>query len=198
MKKFFHDYFYSIIRMFVNQFAIAVFGTSLTFATTHVHVKSGGFDWLTLVVSIFAIIFYLFLIYTLTWEIGAKDRLAVDMGRKPYRPHTGVLLSLLANIPNLIFATLFLFSDLAGWSSEFIFSLASSLLQGMYFGVATAIKLPLADGTYAALTIFPLTFFVTIIPALVTCWVAYFLGFKNFRFIAPSPQKPQERPTIKK
>ena len=98
MKNFFHDYSYNIVKMFVNQFAISIFGVSLTLATTQAHIESSGFDTFTLVVSIFAVAFYLFLIYTLAWEIGAKDKISVDVGKKPYRPHLGILLSLVVLI----------------------------------------------------------------------------------------------------
>ena len=90
MRKFFHDYSYNIVKMFVNQFAISIFGVSLTFATTSAHGESQGFDTLTVVVSILSVLFYLFLIYTLAWEIGAKDKISVDAGKKPYRPHLGI------------------------------------------------------------------------------------------------------------
>ena len=81
MKKFFHDYSYSMVKMFVNQFAISIFGVSLTFATTQAHMGSDGLDVFTLIVSLFSTVFYLFLIYTLSWELGSKDRVSVDSGR---------------------------------------------------------------------------------------------------------------------
>lgn len=186
MKKFFHDYLYSVVKMFVNQFAIAIFGTSLTFATTHAHLESSGFDTLTLIVSIFSIVFYLFLIYTLTWEIGAKDRISVDVGKKPYRPHLGLLLSFLANIPNLIIATLYLIATLIGSSTmTFVIRLIGSLLQGMFFGTLITVQLPVgSEGAYVAVnTLWP-TFFIIIIPALITCWLAYYMGHKNIKIFA--------------
>ncbi len=203
MRKFFHDYFYSTVKMFVNQFAIAIFGTSLVFATTRVHLESEGFDTLTLIVSIFSILFYLFLIYTMTWEIGAKDRIAVDTGRKPYRPHLGFWLSLFANIPNLVTAALCTVAAVTGnGDMQFLMNLMGSLLQGMYFGAILTIKLPLgAGGAYVSLnTLWP-TFFIIIVPALLTCWLAYYLGHKNFRisslFVAEK-KKTEEAPKIKR
>ena len=107
MKKFFHDYSYNIVKMFVNQFAISIFGVSLTFATTSAHGESTGFDTLTVVVSLLSVLFYLFLIYTLMWEVGAKDRIHVDMGKMKKHPHTGLIMSIIANIPNFIIAIMF-------------------------------------------------------------------------------------------
>ena len=202
MKKFFHDYSYSIIKMFVNQFAIAIFGASLAFATTRAHVGSQGFDSFTLIVSVFAILFYLFLIYTLTWDIGAKDRISVDTGRKQYRPHLGLLLSVLANIPNLVLAVAYLVLSVIGFGDGmFLVSLAASLLQGMFFGAMISIKLPLGSGgEFVALnTLWP-TFFVIVIPAMLTCWIAYYLGHKNFKISSLfAPEKKQdERPGLRK
>lgn len=202
MKKFFHDYSYSVIKLLVNQIAIAIFGTSLAFATTHAHLDSAGFDTFTLIVSIFAILFYLFLIYTLTWEIGAKDRISVDVGKKPYRPHLGLLLSFLANVPNLILAVLYFVASAFSLSEMMFFvSLIATLLQGMFFGTMITLKLPVgAGGAYVALnTLWP-TFFIIIIPALLTCWLAYYLGHKNFKIssLFVPEKKNTEAPKIKK
>ena len=57
MKSFFHKYNYSIIKMFVNQFAISLFGATLALATT-----SSKNDALTVTVSVCAVVFYLFLL----------------------------------------------------------------------------------------------------------------------------------------
>ena len=177
MKKFFHDYSYSIVKMFVNQFAIAIFGLSLFTATTLVKYVPA----LSLVTSIGSIIFYLFLIYILTWEIGAKDRISVDVGKKPYRPHTGLLLSLIANIPNLLLAILCTILEQL--------RPISLLLNAMYWGM---IK-------FFSISNFAITYYLMIVPALVTCWVAYIMGFKNIRLVAKPPKSPQDnKPNLKK
>ena len=99
MKSFFRQYSYSIIKMFVNQFAISIFGIVLAMATL-----AANNTVLTWIVSIFSIVFYLFLIYTMTWEIGAKDRISVDVGKMVYKPFIGFWMALVANIPNLLIA----------------------------------------------------------------------------------------------
>ena len=202
MKKFFHDYSYNIVKMFVNQFAISIFGVSLTLATTQAHIESSGFDTFTFVVSIFAVAFYLFLIYTLSWEIGAKDKISVDVGKKPYRPHLGILLSLVANIPNILAAILYTIATLIkSESMMFVVRLAATLIQGMYFGIITSVSFPVGD-TYVQLNSLWPTFFLMVVPAMLTSWLAYYLGNKNFRIFAffskkPSPES-SEQPKIKK
>lgn len=189
MKRFFHDYSYSMVKMFVNQFAIAIFGIAL-FTPTFKNMPT-----LNLVTSIFAVVFYLFLIYILTWEIGAKDRIAVDVGKKPYRPHTGLLLSLIANVPNLLLATFCTVAEIINPEKQFW--AIPTLLNGMYWGLIRNIRLPI-DGTYVSISEFWITFYIIVVPALVTCWIAYFMGFKNIRIIAKPPKSPADKPNLKK
>ena len=189
MKKFFHDYSYSIVKMFVNQFAIAIFGIAL-FTPTFKNTPT-----LNLVTSIFAIIFYLFLIYVLTWEVGAKDRISVDVGKKPYRPHTGLLMSLVANVPNLLLAIFCTITALINPAKQFW--AIPTLLNGMYWGVIRNVKLPIG-GAFVPISQFWITFYLMIVPALITCWIAYLMGFKNIRIIAKPPKAPSEKPTLKK
>ena len=183
MKLFFRRNSYSMIKMFVNQFAISIFGLVLALATA-----AADNSVLTMVVSIFAICFYLFLIYTMTWEIGAKDRISVDIGKLAYRPHTGLLIALFANIPNILIAILYAiatpFSDTHAWAGNLcaVMMLVSGLLEGMYRGLLSVIYLP---GTETSLIMAWWSYFLIVLPALITAWVAYFAGFKNFRMLAP-------------
>ena len=181
MKNFFKQYSYSIIKMFVNQFAISIFGCLLAMAAA-----AAGNNILMVVVSIFAIVFYLFLIYTMTWEIGATDRISVDVGKKPYRPHTGLWLSLVANIPNFLIAVIYTigypFMATQKWAGNIcsLMRVGALLLEGMYRGLTSVITLPSGNALWHAWW----SYFLIIIPAIVTSWLAYFLGFKNFRFVA--------------
>ena len=82
----------------------------------------------------------------------------------------------------------------------FIVRLAATLIQGMYFGLITAISLPIG-GTYVQLNALWPTFFVMVIPAMLTSWLAYYLGHKNIRIFAFLTDKPKangEAPKIKK
>ena len=181
MKDFFGKYTYSTVKMFINQFAISIFGSVLSLATSAAQNRL-----LSMAVSGFAVAFYLFLIYTMTWEIGAKDRISVDVGKMEYRPHTGLLLSLVANIPNFLIAIIYACVyplmatvNVAGSIASVVMTIAM-FLEGMYCGLALELTIP--GGFH--LWHYWWTFFLIIIPALVTSWVAYFAGFKNFRIIA--------------
>ena len=58
------------------------------------------------IVSVFALLFYFALLYYVSWEYGAKDKIRVDSGRQAALPLKGLIMSLIANIPNLIFGVL--------------------------------------------------------------------------------------------
>ena len=136
MKGFFKQYSYNIVKNLVNQFAISVFGAFLSMATT-----AAKNDTLSIVVSSFAILFYLFLVYTTTWDIGSKDRVSVDVGKKTYHSHTGLLISLVSNIPNILIAILFAVAKIFVKPGNFfdsmhmLLSVFSMIFEGMYTGL---------------------------------------------------------------
>ena len=201
MKKFFHDYSYSVVKMFINQIAIAIFGTSLTFATVSAHGDSGSFDTFTLIVSIFSACFYLFLIYNIAWEIGAKDKISVDVNKKPYRPYLGFVLAFLANIPNLILVTIYAATSISGaQGAQAIIRVISSLVNGMYFGLMTVVRIPFG-GEWVQLNAFWVSFLIAVLPAMITSEIAYYLGHRNFKFFGfitnKKPTVSNERPNMK-
>ena len=182
MKGFFKQYSYNIVRDILNQFAISVLGALLSMATS-----AANSNTLSMVVSVFAIVFYLFLVYTTTWEIGAKDRISVDVGKKPYRPHTGLVVSAVANIPKFVIAILFVIAVYVipngkfATNMEAFIRLAYMLLGGMYTGLMMSVKITVESTMISQWW----AYFVFILPALCISWIAYFAGFKNFRLIAP-------------
>ncbi len=176
MKAFLRDHSYDAVKMFLNQFATAVFGFVLALAAGKAQNAV-----LRNVTSGFAIAFYLFLLYTMTWEIGFRDKIAVDNGRKPSKPLTGLWISLLANSVNFLFG---IFIMLASLTNVSVFgkiggvcASAALLLEGMYTGV-------LANHVAAdtPLNSFWWIYLLLPIPAMVTCLVAYILGTKDKKF----------------
>ncbi|MBQ8440555.1 MAG: hypothetical protein IJX19_07835 [Clostridia bacterium] len=169
MKNFFQKHSYSMIKMFLNQFATAVFGFVLVMAAGYA--KNVALRNIT---SVCSIIFYLFLLYTMTWDIGFADRVSVMSGKQKRNLFTGSLISLCANIPNLIFA---LFITLASLLNvELLSSIAARctgaalLLEGMYTGL-------LANSVGGApLNSHWFMYFVITLPAIITCGIAYLAG----------------------
>ncbi len=193
MKEFLHNYGYSSVKMFVNQFAISLFGAMLSMAAVAAESRA-----LSIITSVLAILFYLFLVYVLMWEVGAKDRISVDIGKKQYRPHTGLAVAAIANIPNFIIALVFSigypFRAVHEWAGGMcaVASFFNMLFDGMYLGLTTSFSL-----FGSTLNLFWLTHFVIIVPALVTSWVAYYLGYRNKKFTTlfnyQSPDKAKKK-----
>ena len=75
MKEFFKSRSYDMVKMFLNQFGTGIFGVALSIAVTMAQQ-----DVLRNVTSVFAILFYLFLLYTMTWDIGFKNKISVEHG----------------------------------------------------------------------------------------------------------------------
>ena len=186
MRKFFSRYGYSAVKLFVTQFALGLFGAMLTSSTLEENV-------LAIVVGIFAVAFYLFLIYMNVWDIGAKDKISVDCGKLESNPWRGVLIALIANIPNLILATVYMIVRLAAPMNDAVSAfirMLAFLIEGMYYGLLAAITLGTrtveVDGEMMTEGI-PLfeywwPFFVIVIPALIVLGLAYYLGTRNAHF----------------
>ena len=161
--------------MFLYQFAISLFGTSLAMSTIATENKT-----LTIIVSVFSVLFYLFLLYVLVWDIGAQDKVSVDVGKKDYKPLTGIVLALIANSLNFLNAILCSLTALlavlgatgAGKALGAITVLYRVVFEGMYLGLITQIDI--ADKWW--------TYFVIIIPSIITTAIAYYLGHKNIHF----------------
>ena len=187
MKNFFSKYSYTTVKMFVTQFAIGLFGAMLAFAVSTVGGKettvlTGTERTLLIVVSSFAILFYLFLTYTTIWEIGAKDKISADVGKLKIKPWLGIVISLLANLPNFIVATVYTVCWLVSHGAEgaatniaAFMKVVVLFIDGMYYGLLSAINVGsgmLIDKWWSL--------FLIIVPAVLVCGVGYFLGTKDF------------------
>ena len=198
MKELFRTRSYEMVRMFLNQFATSVFGLVLAIAAGRAENPV-----LRNVTSVCAILFYLFLLYTMTWELGFADRAAVVAGRKPKKPFTGALLSVCANAINWLLAVFILlgnllpdvsfFSGLGGFAGT-----AAHLLEGMYTGL-------LANRVGGnPLNSYWFVYFLLPIPAIVISGVAYLFGLKDLKFTGlfnvqyPESDRDPKKPKIKK
>lgn len=98
----FSDVKYETAKLFMYQIVMAVFGLVTVMATT----KSVP---LTLICAVLGIGLYVFLVYNMMWDIGAKDRIKADAGRYEYSAMKPFLMALVAGIPNLLFGGLCVF-----------------------------------------------------------------------------------------
>jgi hypothetical protein len=183
MSNFFKENSYNMVKLFLNQIALTVFGTMLALST----VKN---PTLLLVTSIFSVLFYLYLVYSCGWEIGAKDKIRIDGGRIAPAPAKGFLIALIANVPNLLLAILMgigaIISTSTGakWAGDMsvVCNAIARLIEGMYLGI---IKI-LEDRVFADAHIIDVWwwFIVITFPAIITGGISYLLGSKNFRILS--------------
>ncbi len=175
MKKLFYEHSYDMVKMFLNQFATSLFGFVLALAS----VRAGN-TALRLGTSIAAIVFYLFLLYTMTWPIGFRDRTPVLHGRAKATPWKGFAISFFANAVNFLCAILIMLAsllDVPFFSTAGGFSHAATyLLEGMYTGV---LMIHVGD---AALNSYWFMYFLITIPSILISGIAYLMGFHDKKY----------------
>ncbi len=177
---FFGRYSYTMVKLFLNQFAIGLFGAVITLALS----KIGGddeslSDTVMIVASVLATLFYMFLTYTTIWTVGAKDRISSDVGKLSVMPMRGVLISLIANVPGLVVAILYTISEFAGQTGlKLAMRVVTLFLNGMYYGLLAGAPSGAADE--AKLLNYWWMYFLVLLPAIIVTGVGYYLGTRNF------------------
>ena len=164
--------------MFVTQLAISLFGLALAFAVPVNHAA------LRIGTSVFAVLFYLFLIYTRLWEIGYKDHNAFKRGERGLSRLEGVYMGLAANAINFIVAILIL----AGWLSANVTidaiaggaTLVALLSEGMYIGILSS-----AVNGVTLNTVWFMYFVITL-PMIVASAAGYLAGSHDFKLLGNS------------
>lgn len=194
MKEFFKKHSYDMMKMFLNQFAVAIFGLVLALATGMAEKST-----LQIASSVASIVFYMFLLYAMTFEIGLKDKTSVDYGRSKASPLTGLYISLCANSLNFLLAILITVGYLS--SNQFLSNVGGGatvvalLVEGMYTGLL-AVNV---GGVPLNSLVWP--FFAIIIPALVISAVGYYFGLKGWhltKILIPKNAEEIERARQKK
>ena len=189
---------YQIVRLFIIQVGIAIFGFVLSLAVMTAFRERDDRVAL-LMVSIFSVMFYLFLLYSVSWEIGGKDRLRLDAIHAEHNGGTGFLLALLAEVPNFLFDLLMLIGGIVvyagatvGGSRTFgVGYLPSTFLNSMYVGIIrnllTATGLS-QDASPSYYLVAALLFLASTVPAILTVGFGYWMGVNEKRII------PAKRP----
>ena len=168
MKAFFSKYSYTMVKLFLNQFAIALFGIALATACAN-----SGNNTLLLVVSIASVVFYLFLEYAVMWELGAKDGITATARGESRKLWRGTVIALGGNIVNIILAILIVTEIFGAKALSAVCKTISMLIQGMYMGILVQ---PIGEN---ALVDCWWMHILVILPALLICTLAYILGSYN-------------------
>ncbi len=132
MKAFLKEHSYNMVKLFLNQIGMTVFGTMLALALSR-------HESLLIASGVFSVIFFLALNYSVLWEIGAKDKIRIDGGRLKPMPYKGAILSAGANLPNIILTLLMGLGISVGTAASEAMSIfcnaALRLLNGMYLSL---------------------------------------------------------------
>lgn len=194
MKNFIGENFKVIKKLLIYQFGAAFFGIL-------VNSSAGRLPWLNWLTGVLAVLFYIYLLYSAVWEEGARDRIRVDGGRMTKDGFKGLKIALAANIPNIIIGVVMVAGTVinvlasARWAGNMaaVANAVGVLWEGMYVGIITAV-FPQYD--YAANTAIALssaqiilrsvTFILIVLPALISCFAAYRLGYNGVAIIKTS------------
>jgi len=185
--KFLKENSYDIVKLYINQIGITIFALVLYTAG-----DMFGDDALKLkikiILSVFSSLFYLALIYTATWDFGAKDRIKIDSSKLAHFEAKGFVMSLVANVPNLIFALVcvILAASLSDPGANGAFAFFNFLLRfgmAMFIGIIQGIFNSLPDGRTLWLCE-SLGYLVFPFLSVAVAQLGYSLGLRNFRFSA--------------
>lgn len=189
MKNFYKKYSFGMVKLFVTQCVIGLFGNIL--ALFSASVKSAP---VTIAAGVFSMVFYLFLIYITVWEFGSKDVPAIEGGRMNRSDLTGFYIALDANVPNFALALIHAVCLPFANSNEIlsgicgISRIATLFVHGMYTGLMSVIKI----GGNAINTQW-WAYFVIIIPSLIISTIAYSMGSRDIHFTKLLlPMTPEE------
>lgn len=166
------------MSLFLNRFGAIVFALMLSLAIVHVENKL-----IITLCCILAVIFYLYLIYLLMWERGAKDRLRVDGKRLEPCQHKGFKIGLAAASPAVILVVLsaVFYGVYALARVDVLFDISGvlrmivMLLEAMYLPILQL----LVPGKETALEIIlnMLLLLSFSIPGVAVTWLSYYLGY---------------------
>ncbi len=162
-----------ISKLIVNQIGMTVFGWVLAMACVSNNALLMG-------VSVFSVLFYMYLLYSACWEIGTKDQVKVAAGRMKRQPFKAFFCSLLANIPNAIFAIL----AIIGYYSIVNMATGDPLWATNLYGVCNAIARAI-QGMYIGIIALlnpsnnPLALLVIILPSIFFSSLGYLMGLNG-------------------
>ncbi len=204
--KFIKEHINDIVRLMLNQFALAVFGIVLVSASRMAN--KGVYGGLALGFGIFSILFYMYILYATLQEMGSKHRVRIESGRMTRDPLYGLKLMTLAQVPTLL-VLLFLFIsypfsfvlEVNFFKFVFlVFNYVIYFIQAMYSGVIGFIlsKCNLLDATTGELTtstgalVHIICYFVSVIPGILVCWVSYLMGLRDIKIASVFRRRPPE------
>lgn len=188
MLEFFKKNSYLIVRLMLNQFGMTVFGlmTSMAAAAVDNALAGDGAVGRTCMiwVSVFAIIFYMYINYMAMKEEGQKDKIRLDAGRAEYTPLRGLGIGFFGSLINLVLGVLIVVLSIVTTAAPSAIDavggflggakLLESIILAMYWGLMLGVS---GVQTIAELPSF--WFIIIPLPAMAVSAVAYYFGLSG-------------------
>ena len=175
---YFKSSFYDSVKLFLAQIALAVYGFVTAGATLNNPLLMVG-------ASVLGILLYFLVIYDFMWEVGGTDRIHNDVTGEKANFGKPVYVSLIANIPNFIFAILTLvsyFGDMTGLYE--ISNAVLRMIQAVYIGLFENIVINGME-----LNANPFAYTVTPFISVFITFAVYVLGYKNIKLLPEKKTK---------
>lgn len=187
MIDFIKKYSYQVVRNVIMQVAMVIFALMISFPFAE-----DGKELYLMLSSVFALIFYLCLIYTTQWDLGFSDSVKIEAGRYEFDKYLGLKISLLANIVNIILGVIILISSFIP-SAEALNANSMAIatfIQAYYAGIKTYVFKILLNAYEPAFI-----YLLMVIPTLIASTLGYIMGVKRKRvlFFLPLPNTKEER-----
>ena len=169
---------YDIVKMLINQLAISIFGNALALATGETQ------QGLRIATSVFSVLFYLFLIYVMMWDLGAKDGHHLEKKERGHTRLAGLYIGICASTLNFLFAIFIMLGTLIPAMGNIggVAKLLALLFEGMYTGLLAIT----VGGT--PLNNFWWLYFLLPLPLILTATVSYLAGVKEFKLFGGKRQ----------
>lgn len=177
IKRFFSEYGEIIGKIIINHIAMAIFGIIVIIAT-------GKIPVLQHVAGIVAILMYMFLLYMIMWELGAKHHVRVDNGEKKDKL-LGLKISLVANSVFILISTvefvLYFFTTANMESAVYNIWTHLTIIMQFIYGMYLSISSLILD--------FPATHILLALPAIICCTLSYIAGVSGKKCLVPDRKK---------
>ena len=173
----------SVGRLLVTHIGMAVFGTVLFLWTNQMGAN------MTLAVGIFSALFYAVMVYMPMWELGAKDKPAVDAGRLVGCKGIGFAVGAAAQLPFILLTLVYFvcsFFPESGAAAS-IFAVCYTILilvDGCFTGIMITLA-PRGENFYMVAAVF----LVASLFIIAVSGVAYLLGTKEWQPFSKKSEK---------
>ena len=197
--KFFKENSYDVVRLFINQIGIAIFSLILYTALGTVKIEADNLYTFKAIISIFAILFYFALLYTVAWDWGAKDNIRIEGKRMEPVKLKGARLAFWANVPNFVFAFVYALTmglyciGVEGAKNlSAVFNVIVRFIMSMHLGLLQAFFSFLADNLYVYHFWQAVGYFIVPVFAIMVTELGYSLGLREKKIFGTIRKKNQK------